>query len=156
MINDYGMSNASGVAELRVPRGSRGYSNQGASLSPEKVGSGIYGAVTVEAWRLDDLDQGDIDFMKIDVEEGYELAALEGAKESLRRCCTNFVIKMEEKHTKRPIGDTIADVCAYGYVAFAPDSFLLRRIRAIDVRQCHSQVQPGGLHLRLEIPAGFN
>jgi FkbM family methyltransferase len=145
-VHSVALSNASGAAELRVPRGSRGYSNQGASLSPEKVGNGVYGAVTVEARKLDDMDLGDIGFMKVDV-EGHELAVLEGARETLQRCRPNLIIEMEEKHTKRPIGEMIAEVCAYGYEAFALDGFLLRRVRAIDLLQRHSQVPPGGRYI---------
>lgn len=140
------LSDVSGSAELRVPRGSRGYSNQGASLSREKIGNQEYGAVQVETRRLDDMDLGDIGFIKIDV-EGHELAVLAGAEATLRRCRPNLIIEMEEKHAKRPITDMIAEVCSYGYEGFALDGFQLRRASALDLATCHSRVPPGGRYI---------
>lgn len=140
------LSDASGTAELRIPRGRRGYSNQGASLSREKIGDDEYGAVPIETRRLDDMDLGDIGFMKVDV-EGHELAVLKGAKETLRRCRPNLVIEMEERHSKIPIAEMIAEVCAYGYDAFALDGLLLRRVETLDLVRRHSQLPPKGQYI---------
>jgi len=119
------LSNESKKAKLLVPLGSKGYSNQGASLSSVKV-SGDHKSVSVVACRLDDMDLGDIGFIKIDV-EGFELEVLEGARETLARCRPNLIIEMEEKHTKRPLIELIETVCGYGYEAFALNGGVLTK-----------------------------
>jgi FkbM family methyltransferase len=137
-VHDIALSDTSGSAELRVPRHrSGGYSNQGASLSPEKIGAAEYGSVAVDARRLDDLDLGEVGFIKIDV-EGFELAVVEGARETLRRHRPNMVIEIEEKHAKRPIAELLGAVCAHGYQAFALDRGVLRRTSQIDLAARHS------------------
>lgn len=132
------LSDASGTAELRVPKGRRGYSNQGASLSRVKIGAAEYGSVRVDVCRLDDLDLGDVGFMKIDV-EGHEFAVLEGARETIRRCRPNMIVEIEEKHMKRPIAELLATVCSYGYEAHALDGGALRRASLIDLSARHSK-----------------
>jgi FkbM family methyltransferase len=112
-VRPLALSNASGSAVLRIPRGSKGYSNQGASLSAVKV-SGDHGAVTVETARLDDLKLSNIGFIKIDV-EGFEQEVLEGAKQTLAREKPSLLIEIEEGHTKRPIESDLAAVEALGY-----------------------------------------
>ncbi|MGG5890435.1 FkbM family methyltransferase [Falsiroseomonas sp. HC035] len=137
-VHDIALSDTSGSAELRVPRHrSGGYSNQGASLSTEKIGAAEYGSVVVDARRLDDLDLGEVGFIKIDV-EGFELAVVEGARETLRRHRPNMVIEIEEKHTRRPIAELLGAVCAHGYQAFALDRGVLRRTSQIDLALRHS------------------
>lgn len=132
------LSDASGTAELRVPLGSRGYSNQGASLSREKIGAAAYGSVVVETRRLDELGLGPVGFIKIDV-EGFEQAVVEGARETLQRHRPALVIEMEEAHAKRPIAEQIAAVEAHGYEAFALDRGRLRRVAEIDLAARHAQ-----------------
>ncbi len=77
------LSNANGHARLRVPRTAKGYSNQGASLDRQKVGSS-HGEVEVETRRLDDEGLDDVGFIKIDV-EGDEFAVLAGARDDRAR-----------------------------------------------------------------------
>ncbi|MEH6474812.1 MAG: FkbM family methyltransferase [Sneathiella sp.] len=116
-VHKIALSNETKQSELLVPFGAKGYSNQGASLSAVKV-SGNHSSVPVDARRLDDMDLGDIGFIKIDV-EGFELEVLEGARETLAKYRPNLVIEMEEKHTKLPLETLIGTVCEYGYEAFA-------------------------------------
>lgn len=78
---------------------------------------------------------------------GHELAVLAGAEATLRRCRPNLVIEMEEKHAKRPIDEMIAEVCSYGYEAFAFDGFQLRRVNALDLATCHSRDAPAGRYI---------
>jgi len=111
------LSNESKQSRLRIPKGAKGYSNQGASLSAVKV-CGEYAELNIDARRLDDMDVGDVGFMKIDV-EGFELQVLEGARETLTRYKPNLVIEMEERHTGCSMTEMIETVCAYGYQAFA-------------------------------------
>jgi len=132
------LSDQAGTAELRVPRNRGGnYSNQGASLSTVKVGDGDYGSVMIEARRLDDYRFDNVGFIKVDV-EGFELAVLAGAAETLARCRPNLVVEIEEKHAKLPIADMLATICAHGYEAFALVGGVLRRVASIDLVAHHT------------------
>jgi len=131
------LSNHSGRDELRVPRGSRGYSNQGASLSATKIGDAAYRGVVVETRRLDDYDIGEVGLIKIDV-EGHESEVIEGARATLDRYRPNLVVEIEEKHIKRPVMDLLTQVCSHGYEAFALDRGVLRP--AARVSQCARQL----------------
>lgn len=109
------LSDATGTAELRVPRRRRGYSNQGATLAHDSLGACPYGALCVATRRLDEIEAGDVGLIKIDV-EGHEQAVLRGAAALIARCRPVLVIEMEEKHLHRPIAEAIAEVAALSYV----------------------------------------
>jgi len=107
------LSDESGTARLNVPVGHGGYSNQRGTLRQLDEDE-PFGAVEVKTARLDELELGDVGFIKINV-EGHELKVLRGARETLTRCRPNLIIEIEEKHTGRPIEDQVAEVEAYGY-----------------------------------------
>ncbi len=129
------LSDAEGKAVLRVPKYTRGYSNQHASLSPENV-SENFGAVEVETKPLDALRLDDVGFIKIDV-EGHELAVLRGARETLKRSKPTLVVEMEERHTKRRIEDLIAEVETYGYFALVMTHAGLKSAHVLDFDREH-------------------
>jgi FkbM family methyltransferase len=131
------LSDRSGRFELHIPMGRRGYSNQGGTLNERKAGIS-YGSVPVETRRLDEMNLGDIGFIKIDV-EGHEMAVLEGAETTLRRCRPTLVIEIEEKRGTEPIGETLEAVCARGYNAFAVAEGELKPVAEIDLARHHSQ-----------------
>ncbi|THD80596.1 MAG: FkbM family methyltransferase [Phenylobacterium sp.] len=130
------LSDRSGEAVLMVPRNSRGYSNQGASLSPERLGAQAFGAVTVETLRLDDAGIDNVGFMKIDV-EGFELQVLRGANETLKRDRPTLLVELEEKHTKRKLAEMVAEICAYGYRCLALAGGVLTDFEALDLAVSH-------------------
>ncbi len=134
-IHPTALSDHSGAATLRVPKTISGYSNQGASLSATKV-AGAHAAVHVDSQRLDDLDLRDVGFVKIDV-EGFEREVLRGAAATLRRERPNLLIELEERHTRVPLPDLIAEVCDYGYDAFALIDGQLRNFAHIDLDRHH-------------------
>ncbi|TAJ95132.1 MAG: FkbM family methyltransferase [Gammaproteobacteria bacterium] len=135
-VSPVALSNISDKAMLRIPgNAQRGYSNQGSSLSAVKV-SGEHGEVEVETKRLDDLDLGDIGFIKIDV-EGFEQAVLEGAVETLRRCRPNLLIEMEERHTHKPIEESLDYIKRLGY-----EGLFLRNGELVSI----SRFDPAGMH----------
>lgn len=138
----YALSNKTGTAELRVPKGRRGYSNQGSSLSTEKV-DGPHGTVVVQAKRLDDLGLKDIGFMKIDV-EGFEQEVLEGARETIKTSRPHLLIEMEEKHSKQPIEESISQVEQLGYNSFVIIRGQLVSIDNFDPEKNHRNVPAGG------------
>lgn len=112
---DVALSNESGSGELLVPMSGRkkAYSNQGASLSRQKV-SGEHGVVQIETRTLDSYTLDNIGFIKIDV-EGYEHAVLKGAKETLMHCRPTMLIELEERHTGVAIEKLVEEVEDYGY-----------------------------------------
>lgn len=137
-VHKVALSDRTGIAELRVPRNQGGnYSNQGASLSTIKVGDGAYGSVMIDARRLDDYGFDTVGFIKIDV-EGFELAVLAGAANTLARCRPNLVVEIEEKHAKLPIADMLEAICAHGYEAFALVGGVLRRVAGLDLVAHHT------------------
>jgi FkbM family methyltransferase len=129
------LSDTEGKAELRVPKYSRGYSNQHASLSPDNVAAN-FGVIEVETKPLDVLRLDDIGFIKIDV-EGHELAVLRGAHETLARCKPTLVVEMEERHTKRRIEDLIAEVERLGYFSLVMTREGLKSAHLLDFEAQH-------------------
>jgi FkbM family methyltransferase len=130
------LSNLSGEADLLVPRRGNGYSNQGGSLSAIKV-HGDHGTVRVKASRLDDFGIDNVGFIKIDV-EGFENEVLEGARELLLRDRPNLLVEMEEKHTKIPLKDMVASVCAYGYRCIVLQGGSMLSFERFDVKKFHT------------------
>ena len=82
-LSPIALSDASGRAQLHVPRTESGYSNQRATLHEQSPGC-AYGELEVETRRLDDEGIDEVGFIKIDV-EGHEFAVLDGAAETIRR-----------------------------------------------------------------------
>lgn len=115
------LSDRAGTAELRVPLRSRGFSNQGSSLSQRRVpDDASFASVTVEARTLDSYTFDHVGLMKIDV-EGHELAVLAGARETLDRCRPNLIVELEETGEGADIQASIGQVCQFGYDAFFLD-----------------------------------
>lgn len=71
-----------GTCKIDIPYGSSG-------------GSHINGSGDIPIHRLDDYDLQDVDFIKIDC-EGYELAVLQGAVETLKRCKPCVIVEQKQ------------------------------------------------------------
>lgn len=110
----FALSDADGAAELFVPGSGRRFSNQGASLSACKVEGAAHRVVAVERRRLDSFDLPPVGFIKIDV-EGHELAVVRGAQALIARDRPTLVVEIEERHAKRPLADSVSEICALGY-----------------------------------------
>ncbi len=116
-LSPIALSNQSGAGALRVPRNSGGFTNQGASLSAVKVPDN-YEEVRIETSRLDDLNIGDVGFIKIDV-EGFEQEVIEGARATIARDRPVILVEMEERFLGYPIEDAIGRVVELGYRGLA-------------------------------------
>jgi len=136
------LSDTTGEAVLMVPHSEAGYSNQGASLSTQKLNGQDFGGVTVKTLRLDDAGIADVGFIKIDV-EGFEMQVLQGAAETLRRDRPTLLVEIEEKHTRRKLAEMIAEVCAYGYDCLALKGGVLTPFAELDLARHHDPQRPG-------------
>jgi FkbM family methyltransferase len=152
-LHPQALSDRTGEAVLMVPRNDKGYSNQGASLAPERLGDQAFGAVTVPTIRLDEAGIDDVGFLKIDV-EGFELQVLKGAQETLKRDRPTLILEMEERHTKRALPDLVAEVCAYGYRCMALRRGVLTEFGALDLARDHVPGGPGYVFNFIFLPTG--
>ena len=136
-VNSYNiaLSNKTGSVDLLIPKGSKGFSNQGASLSSIKV-QGEHKSISIEAKRLDEYNFLDVDFIKIDV-EGHEHEVIEGAQETIKTFKPTMVIEMEEKHNQIPIEEQISSVEKMGYQCCVFINETIIKIKEIDLDKFH-------------------
>ncbi|MGJ3232241.1 MAG: FkbM family methyltransferase [Oceanicaulis sp.] len=130
------LSNETGTAELLIPGEAGRFSNQGASLNPERVGGRNHMRVSVATARLDDLDPPTTGFMKIDV-EGHERAVLEGARGLIARDKPAMIIEIEERHTGRALDGELDFVESLGYRTLAIRAGRLIDRARLDVDRDH-------------------
>ena len=108
------LSDQDGGTSLLVPGSGTRYSNQGASLSPIKVGDQPHMRVPVTMARLDSLSPPPTGLLKIDV-EGHERAMIEGATELISRDKPTLIVEIEERHTGRPLDEDLDYIESLGY-----------------------------------------
>lgn len=116
-IFNFALSNETRTDFLRIPKGEKGLSNQGGSLSHRKVVDN-YIQVEVQCKRLDDMNLKDIGFIKIDV-EGFEQEVMEGGRETILRDRPTLLVEIEECHNKKPIKEMLDWVQSFGYRGYA-------------------------------------
>jgi FkbM family methyltransferase len=133
------LSDQDGQTSLLVPGSGNRYSNQGASLSPVKVGDQPHMRVPVTMARLDSLSPPSTGLLKIDV-EGHERAMIEGAAELIARDKPTLIVEIEERHTGRPLDEDLDYIESLGYRTFV----LLRG------RLCGRQVLADGAGTRVK------
>ncbi len=113
-FHNIALSDKNGSAELVIPRKPDGrVSHVVGSLRADKA-VGAHASYTVPTRRLDDLNIGDVGFMKIDV-EGFERQVLDGGLKTVNRDKPKILIEFEERYTNRPIGTMIGEIEALGY-----------------------------------------
>lgn len=116
-VYNCGLSSESGSAELYIPHENGRRQTALASFNkPETVRE----KHTIQLRRLDDITdeiEGDISFIKIDV-EGHEQAVLKGGIETLKKYSPNLLIEIEERHSPVPISQTFSMLKELGYDGF--------------------------------------
>ncbi|WBQ12384.1 FkbM family methyltransferase [Hyphomonadaceae bacterium BL14] len=130
------LSDADGEAELMIPGADGRYSNQGASLNPDKIAGAAHMCVPVRAAPLDALDPPPVGFMKIDV-EGHERAVLEGARGVIIRDRPVMIIEIEERHTGSDLDSALDFVESLGYITQAIRDRTVISREALDVARDH-------------------
>ncbi len=84
----------SGDVELIVWRSSKGWTSNGAAIDCKMDETVEHTTVKVPGHRLDDLDMGEIGFIKIDT-EGHELAVLKGSLKTIETHRPNLFVEIE-------------------------------------------------------------
>jgi FkbM family methyltransferase len=134
-LHPFALGERAGTMDLHVPRSARGgFSNQGGTLLP--VTKREFESVAVEVQRIDDLDLGEVGFIKVDV-EGYEREVLAGGKALLRRCRPVLLVELEEKHTGRPLPDMVAEIRGHGYDCSYLRDGALKPFAELDIERQH-------------------
>ena len=100
------LSDRTGVSDLWVP--SLGTGAEGRSSLELGLREQQFVSRPVETTRMDDLDLGDIGFVKIDV-EGHELAVLEGATKLLDSERPTVLVEVEPHHDQLGHLDTVIE-----------------------------------------------
>jgi FkbM family methyltransferase len=89
------LSSATGALPLHIPAAEAGEAEGWATL--EATDLPVARSIDVPVRRLDDLDLGQIGFIKIDV-EGHEMAVLAGATATIRRDRPTLLVEAEDRH----------------------------------------------------------
>jgi len=115
VIHDIALSRAAGVATLRVPLIDEHLVAGCASLSLDAAQQyPAYREVEVRTARLDDIYDGEVGFIKIDV-EGHELAVLDGAHDTIARCRPNMLVEIDERLSPDGISQISGSFAPLGY-----------------------------------------
>ena len=86
----------------------------------------------VSLFRMDDIVQEPVGFVKIDV-EGHEREVLEGALRIIGSDKPSFLIEIEEGHRSGSVADIANFMEGHGYRSFFVDGDLIRPIREFDI-----------------------
>ncbi|MDH4247282.1 MAG: FkbM family methyltransferase [Deltaproteobacteria bacterium] len=115
--------------------------HRGGTLAPAQPGE-HYQEYPVAILRLDDEVHEPVGFIKIDV-EGHELAVLKGARRVLAEYHPILLIEIEQRHSRRPTPEVLAEVEALGYLAFGLHRQQLVRATRLEP-SVHFRMESGG------------
>ena len=113
-VLEVALSDRAGTTTLFVPyEGQRAIESR-ASLNDDANPKLALRPLKVERRRLDDYGFHDVGIIKIDV-EGHELAVLQGAEQTIRRCRPALIVEIEERHHPGRSGEIIQYILSLGY-----------------------------------------
>ncbi len=126
VLYNYALSDVNGESELKLPIRSKSFF-KGNIEELFKLGAATihpdnkilnYKKIPIKMKKLDEFKiDNKIGFIKIDV-EGHEKNVLEGARETIKQNKPILLIEIEEKHTRKPIEETINFVKSLNYEAY--------------------------------------
>ena len=123
------VAESAGVTELRVPRhNGRAVAALGSLAPPAGIVDSV--SFTVPSLRLDDMDLGQVDFLKIDV-EGYEPEVLAGAALTLQTRPV-VLIEAEERHRADVVRTLTSQLQDHGLNGLFVSSGLVHDIEEFD------------------------
>jgi len=131
----YALSDKSSFDFLKIPKGKKGYSNQGGSIRNVKLDKN-FGKLQIETKKIDDLKLKNIGFIKIDA-EGVELKVLYGAKKLIKKHKPTLLIEIEERYISEPIEKSLNKILSLGYRGFALIGETLTPLRFFDGNKNH-------------------
>ena len=125
-LYNYALSNKNELTNLKIPhRGKSIFKNNfeeiyklGCATIHENNNFEKFKNYEVECKKLDDvIKDKEISFIKIDV-EGHELSVIEGANNIINKYKPTLLVEIEEKHTKKPVINTINKIKDFGYKVY--------------------------------------
>lgn len=112
-VHQVALSDQNGNAELHIPI-IDGQLQYGYASCENEWDQGQQKKIAVETRTLDSYNLKDVGLIKIDV-EGYELAVLEGALETITTSRPTLIIEAEERHRKNAVTSIAELLRKYGY-----------------------------------------
>ena len=126
ILYNLALSDINGSSELKLPIRSKSiFKNNieelfklgAATMHPNNIIDN-FKKVPIQMKRLDDIKiKNNIGFIKIDV-EGHEKNVIQGGLDTIKRNKPILLIEIEEKHTKKPVEETINFIKSLNYNAF--------------------------------------
>lgn len=126
ILYNLALSDINGSSELKLPIRSKSiFKNNieelfklgAATMHPNNIIDNCK-KVPIQMKRLDDIKiKNNIGFIKIDV-EGHEKNVIQGGLDTIKRNKPILLIEIEEKHTKKPVEETINFIKSLNYNAF--------------------------------------
>ena len=125
-LYNFALSNKNGETELKLPLRSKSIFKDnieelfklGAATMHANNNIREYKKVPIKTYKLDDIQiDNNVGFIKIDV-EGHEKNVIEGGKSLIIKDMPVMLIEIEERHTNRPIKDTINFIREMNYECY--------------------------------------
>ena len=115
IVRQIALSSVAATAKLHIPTVNGRPVTAMSSLSAGKNSSGQ--DVTVQTAPLDDIYDGQVGLIKIDV-EGHEEAVLDGARRTIIRCRPRLLIEIEDRHAPGGLERIVAFFNALNYSGY--------------------------------------
>jgi FkbM family methyltransferase len=131
-VEPLALSDRFGVTAMRVWEAEPGRSTIDTGNTLDDAEGGGVDSIAVQIRRLDDLQLGDVGFVKIDV-EGHELAVLRGAVNTLTRNRPVLLVEAEERHHPHAVAATTEFLAELGYTGYFELDGIRRPIDEFDV-----------------------
>jgi FkbM family methyltransferase len=131
-VHNVALSNKAGEGTLYVPIvGGAEYDGLASLTQTALLENFEHRILKVPVRKLDDVYEGDVGFIKIDV-EGHEEAVLKGSRQTLVRCRPRLLIEIEERHAPGSTKRIPKFLARLGYQGFFCHARRLRPIQEFD------------------------